>query len=165
MPSSCGPGSVIVKEDIMKVLLAVDHSPQSASAILALSRRPLPEGSVVGVISVVEKAGPPPVGELLTSAGGDLKEYQRLRVAAVETLTKEVAATLEAKGLKVETMVREGHPADAIVEEAKQWGAGLIVMGSHGYRGITRLLLGSVAQEVVNRAPCSVEVVRESGTD
>ena len=149
----------------MRVLLAVDHSPQSASAIMAVSHRGLPAGSIVRVLSVVENAGPPPVGELLAGAGGDLQEYQRQRVVAVETLTKEVAASLDANGLTVETAVREGAPADVIVEEAKQWPADLIVVGSHGHTGIKRLLLGSVAQSVVNHAPCSVEVVRDPRTD
>jgi nucleotide-binding universal stress UspA family protein len=48
-----------------------------------------------------------------------------------------------------------------IVEEASTWSADLIVMGSHGYTGLTRLLLGSVASYVVNHAPCSVEVARK----
>jgi nucleotide-binding universal stress UspA family protein len=145
----------------MKLLLAIDHSPQSASAIAAVSHRTFPAGSLVRVLSVVPNAGPPPVGELFASAGGDIAEYQRQRVATVETMTQEVAASLGAGGLTVETAVREGDPAHAIVQEAKEWGADVIVLGSHGYTGIKRLVLGSVAQAVVNQAPCSVEVVRD----
>ena len=48
-----------------------------------------------------------------------------------------------------------------IVDEAKDWPADLIVVGSHGYSGVKRWLLGSVAQSVVSHAPCSVEVVRK----
>lgn len=47
------------------------------------------------------------------------------------------------------------------MDEAERWPADLIVIGTHGYTGIKRWLLGSVAQAVVNRAPCSVEVVRK----
>jgi nucleotide-binding universal stress UspA family protein len=58
-------------------------------------------------------------------------------------------------------VVRRGDPRSVILEEAKEWDADLIVVGSHGYTGIKRLLLGSVAQSVVSHAPCSVEVVRQ----
>jgi nucleotide-binding universal stress UspA family protein len=56
--------------------------------------------------------------------------------------------------------MREGDPRSVIVEEAEQWPAELIVLGSHGYTGIKKWLMGSVAQSVVSHAPCSVEVVR-----
>jgi nucleotide-binding universal stress UspA family protein len=60
----------------------------------------------------------------------------------------------------VTTEVLTGSPKRIIVEEAETWGADLIVVGSHGYRGWERLLLGSVSQAVVSHADCSVEVVR-----
>ena len=51
-------------------------------------------------------------------------------------------------------------PKDAIVNEAREWDADLIVLGSHGYGRVKRLVLGSVAAGVVASAPCSVQVVR-----
>ncbi|HKG22127.1 MAG TPA: universal stress protein, partial [Blastocatellia bacterium] len=53
-----------------------------------------------------------------------------------------------------------GHPRYLITDEAERWGADLIVVGSHGYQGLTRLLLGSVSQAVASHAKCSVEIVR-----
>ena len=61
--------------------------------------------------------------------------------------------------------MRDGDPRTVIVDEAKEWSADLIVMGSHGYTGLKRLLLGSVAHSVVSHAPCSVEVVRVKQTE
>lgn len=52
--------------------------------------------------------------------------------------------------------VEIGHPATGIVETAKRWPADLIVMGSHGRGGVERMLLGSVAEEVMRHAPCPV---------
>lgn len=49
-----------------------------------------------------------------------------------------------------------GTPAACIVEVAKRWPADLIVMGSHGRGGVQRMLLGSVAEEVMRHAPCPV---------
>jgi nucleotide-binding universal stress UspA family protein len=62
--------------------------------------------------------------------------------------------------VSVTTKVMEGSPKDMIVEEAQDWGADLIVLGSHGYGRVRRVLLGSVASAVVAEAPCSVQVVR-----
>jgi nucleotide-binding universal stress UspA family protein len=75
-------------------------------------------------------------------------------------LTTRAAEKLEGKGFTVKTMVRDGDPRSVIVDEAANWSADLIVLGSHGYTGIKRFLLGSVALSVVSHAPCSVEVVR-----
>jgi nucleotide-binding universal stress UspA family protein len=58
------------------------------------------------------------------------------------------------------TAVVKGAPKQAIVEEAENWGADLIIMGSHGYGFWQRALLGSVSNSVVHHAPCSVLVVR-----
>ena len=53
-----------------------------------------------------------------------------------------------------------GHPADAIVREARERGADLIVMGTHGRTGLAKLFLGSVASRVVTAAHCPVLTVR-----
>jgi nucleotide-binding universal stress UspA family protein len=76
-------------------------------------------------------------------------------------LTTSIAETLKQKGLTVDSAVRDGDARSVIVDEARKWPADLIVLGSHGYTGIKRLLLGSVALSVVSHAPCSVEVVRQ----
>jgi nucleotide-binding universal stress UspA family protein len=60
----------------------------------------------------------------------------------------------------VESAVLIGSPGSAIIEESERWSPDLIVVGSHGYSALKRLLLGSVSQAVVSHAKCSVEVVR-----
>ena len=59
-----------------------------------------------------------------------------------------------------QVMVRTGDARDVINQTAKEIGADLIVMGTHGRRGISRALLGSVAENVVRTAPCAVLTVR-----
>jgi nucleotide-binding universal stress UspA family protein len=59
--------------------------------------------------------------------------------------------------------VRRGDPATEIVREAHEWGADLLVLGTHGRRGPLRLFLGSVAETVVRRLPCAVLVVPSVG--
>jgi len=61
-----------------------------------------------------------------------------------------------------EAFVREGDPRSVTGGEAKDWDADLIILGSHGYTGFKRWLLGSVTQAVASHAPCSVEKVRRN---
>ena len=57
-------------------------------------------------------------------------------------------------------MSKNERNKEIILDEAERWGADLIVVGSHGRRGLKRLWLGSVSQAVVSQAKCSVEIVR-----
>ena len=54
----------------------------------------------------------------------------------------------------------KGHPAEKIIEEAEKWGADLIVMGSRGLGGFSRLLLGSVSDAVIRYSKVPVVIVR-----
>jgi nucleotide-binding universal stress UspA family protein len=66
---------------------------------------------------------------------------------------------LRESGLSVREVVREGYPASVIEEEALQEGVDLIVVGSRGLSGLKHLLLGSIAERVVQKAPCPVLTV------
>ena len=143
----------------MKILLAIDNSEHSAEAVREIAARPWPPNTTVRVLSAIEPVTPPAV-ELWYDAGGNLERVQQEMTKRANELTTRGAERLEGKGFAVETMVRDGDPRSVIVDEAANWSADLIVMGSHGYTGVKRLLLGSVALYVVSHAPCSVEVVR-----
>ena len=67
---------------------------------------------------------------------------------------------LRESGHSVESVVREGYAATAIVDEANELGADLIVIGTHGLSGLKHMLLGSVAERVVQKAPCPVLTVK-----
>lgn len=71
-----------------------------------------------------------------------------------------VAERLRADGLQVTTEHTEGHPSDVIIERATALKADLIAMTTHGRGGIARALLGSVADEVIRKAPCPMLLVR-----
>ena len=60
----------------------------------------------------------------------------------------------------MEALVREGYPATVIVDEAKSLPADLIVIGTHGLTGLKHMLLGSIAERVVQKAPCPVLTVK-----
>lgn len=148
----------------MKILLAIDDSPYSEEAVRTLIARPWPKGAIVRVLTAVEKFTPPAV-ELWYDAGGDLERAREIVKKNAEQTVERAAEVIKPSGLPVETVVRDGNPRSVIVDEAKEWSADLIIVGSHGYTGVKRWLLGSVAQAVVGHAPCSVEVVRRKQTD
>lgn len=82
--------------------------------------------------------------------------------AARQRLEREIE-TVSGTGVEIDGEVREGAPAAQIVEEAREWGADLIVIGTHGHTGLQHALLGSVAERSVRLAPCPVLTVRQPG--
>jgi nucleotide-binding universal stress UspA family protein len=153
----------------MNLLLAVDDSECSAAAIREVARRPWPQGTRVRVLSVMaEDPGAPPPGLEVPSApleevplwpAGTLATQKVLDEGA-RRIALAAANALSTAGLATEIKVREGAPGAEIIAEAHEYGADLIVVGSHGYGPVKRVLLGSVASYVMNHASCAVEVVR-----
>jgi nucleotide-binding universal stress UspA family protein len=145
----------------MKILLAIDESPCSEAAIDEVCKRPWPEASEVRVLTAYDipvSVAPDP---LLLYA-----EYSDEMLAAAreraEKLIGEAASRIRKENgkLPVSEVAIEGPAKLVIVEEAKRWNADLIIVGSHGYGGLTRFLLGSTSHAVVLHSPCSVEVVK-----
>ena len=149
----------------MKILLATDGSEYSLSAI-DLCCDLISAGIVeaVRVISVYEAQVPIAAEPAVLSADF----YQKLDDIA-RNRTKDVvhddAQIIRAKtgnsSISITTDVKLGQPGRVIVEAAREWDADMIIVGSHGRGFWGRLALGSVSDEVVHHAPCSVIVVRD----
>lgn len=83
-----------------------------------------------------------------------------------ETIMKTGKARVDAAGVPVETALIEsvaGRVSDLVVADAKKWGADLIVIGTHGRRGVGRVFLGSDAEQIVRLAESPVLMVRSTG--
>jgi nucleotide-binding universal stress UspA family protein len=92
------------------------------------------------------------------------KTYEDLEAAArksAETQLKAVLARAKKAGARVKAILTEGIPVEQIVRAAKGKRADLIVIGTHGRTGFSRFFLGSVAERVVQLAPCPVLTVRK----
>src|SRR5258708_4848453 len=126
----------------MRILVAVDGSTFSDAAVEEIASRPWPDGTEVDVLSVSESPVYP-MGEaaaLPSSYYEDMEKIaQQQARAAVDKAVERLRAG--ASNLRVTTDVVAGHPVQEIVDRAERWGADLIVVGSHGYRGFKRLLL------------------------
>jgi len=86
-------------------------------------------------------------------------EEQRLWVQ--QALDQRVGAA-SARGLRARSLLKTGPAPETIVDTATEEGADLIVIGTHGRTGLTRLVIGSVAERVVRIAPCPVLIVKPS---
>src|SRR5690606_14472142 len=120
-------------------------------------------------LQVADSMGIRPQKRFMLVLGYDLMPPAPLsRTAYDEAAAAELRTFVEGLSADVsdaETQVATGEPTEALVTEAKQWGADLLVLGTEGRSGLPRLLIGSVAEFVVKRAPCDVLVVppRERG--
>jgi nucleotide-binding universal stress UspA family protein len=146
----------------MKILLAVDGSEYSDAAVKSVASRPWPTGTIVKVFAAVELPFVPTTETwaLPDSYYTELEKAQSEKAQAA--IDKSVKILREGQGLVFEiiTETHIGQAQSVILDEAEKWGADLIVLGSHGYRGFKRFLLGSVSQAVAAHANCSVEIVR-----
>jgi nucleotide-binding universal stress UspA family protein len=137
-----------------KVLIAVDEDPIAAYAAdvgIDLAR------SLHAQVALIYAIDP---SLTLAPEGGMVAD--ELAAAAKRDAARLMAdfrARLQADAHAL-AFISQGPPGPEIVKVAKEWQADLIVIGSHGRRGITRALVGSVAEVVMRHAPCPVLVVR-----
>lgn len=145
----------------MKILVGTDGSNCSEKAMRAVANRPWPTETLVRVISVREPIVP--AGTMPMAFDPVLMDevLERERRRAEDALTS-ARQILSSAGRKLcnssETLF--GDPRTVLLDEAKSWSADLVVLGSHGLRGLDRVLLGSVSEAVAMHAHCSVEVIR-----
>lgn len=143
----------------MKILLALDESPHATAALRWVTGHAWPAATAVRALSSV-RSDLYVTGEMYAPVASELDAVLTADTARTEALLAAAAAELARHGLKVDTRATNGDPRFTIVDEAKAWGADLVVMGSHGRTGLAKLFLGSVASHVVAHAPCSVLVVK-----
>jgi nucleotide-binding universal stress UspA family protein len=148
-------------ESLNRILVPVDFSAHSEKAIRYATTLANKFGARLSLVHVIEdpfvtgawqaEVFVPNIPELLN----DL-------IKSAKTQLAERKKDLAAHGFIIETAVITGRPATAIVEQASTGRFDLIVMGTHGRTGLSHALLGSVAERVVQKAPCPVLTVRDA---
>jgi nucleotide-binding universal stress UspA family protein len=139
----------------MKILVGIDDSKFSGDVSRAIVTQFRTEHTEVRVLHVLQPSAPAPP----QMAPGYAPELDDQKKPARE-LVERIANELHAAGFKVDPTVEVGDIREKIIDCASDWGADLIVVGSHGRSGIQRFLLGSLAEFVARHAKCSVEIVR-----
>lgn len=142
-----------------RILVAVDFSEESRSALACAAEMAARFDASLTLVHVVEPHFGPPDTDVpaLTGEASDAEEYAEAKLE-LSALGEQMLGPCRV----VETVVRAGLAFFEITEAAKALGADLIVVGTHGYTGIKRALLGSTAERVVRHAPCPVLVARAS---
>lgn len=139
----------------MKILAGIDDSKYSGDVLRAIVAQFRTENTEVRVLHVLQPSAPAPP-QMAPGYAPELDDQKKPARELVERIAKE----LHSAGFKVDTVVRIGDVRETIIDAAAEWRADLIVVGSHGQKGIQRFLLGSVAEFVARHAKCSVEIVR-----
>lgn len=158
---------VTPKDSPRRILLATDGSEMSKLAVQSIAERPWPAGTEVRILSAVELALTP-FQSALEPPFANAEAMEMIREEGMKRAQDAVASaeeTIAAAGLNTSESISVlvDPPKQVILDEAKLWGADLIVVGSHGHRGISRLVLGSVSEAVATHAECSVDVIRKRG--
>jgi nucleotide-binding universal stress UspA family protein len=140
------------------LVIATDGSQASEKAVaqgLALARQ---LGARVTMVTVTEPLPPMMAGDALAVS---LQEFAKAAEAHADRVLSGAAAAAGSSGVPCEVVhVRDRFPAEGIIETAKGRGGDLIVVGSHGRRGVSKLLLGSQANSIVTQSSIPVLVCR-----
>lgn len=155
-----------------KILVALDNGTTSDALFAqALELAQATEAALLLVhsLSNQEESSPLPMSGKLDSiywAPGtelDLEAWRqawgRYETESLERLRR-YAATANTAGVSTEFRQLIGNPATALCKAAQEWGADLIMIGNRGRSGLAELVLGSVSNDVMHRAPCAVLVVK-----
>jgi nucleotide-binding universal stress UspA family protein len=142
-----------------KILVPVDGSPTSSNAIEKAAAIAAAFDGAVTVVSVIDNYA-------FTGVGVDFAygpaEYLAAATAEANACVSAARQLFESRGIPVTASVVEGHAAyRGVLETAETMGADLIVMGSHGRRGLEKFVLGSVAAQVLSHAHVPILIVRE----
>jgi len=142
----------------MRILLATDSSDSSDAAADAVIAQSDPMDSEVHVVHVVDfPTNLIPEAHIYSPPSGRGRAAERKHA---QGLVDKVASKLRSHGLRVTTSIAWGDPRSQIIKAAEAWDADLIVIGSRSWKGLGRILMGSVPEGVARHARCSVQIVR-----
>jgi len=146
----------------MKTLVAIDGSECSMRALEYVASRHWEDTDQFMVLSVVEPI-PADFGVGIVPPPAGISGIEDRLYAETAEISGQGGAKIQAAFPKnlVEVRVASGLVADTICNSAASWDADLIILGSHGRKGLSHFLLGSVAEEVLKKSPCSVEVIKD----
>jgi nucleotide-binding universal stress UspA family protein len=137
-----------------RIFIAIDGGAPAAQAVTVGSQLAETLGAEVTVFHAIEGPHPP------TQDGASVEELVELERRRREEIFADLRGQLPASVIRMARVTRGEAPAAAILQAASEWAADLVVIGSHGREGLIGALLGSVAEEVVRRAPCAVLVIK-----
>jgi nucleotide-binding universal stress UspA family protein len=154
-PTTTSEAAVLQPLSIKRIVVGTDFSEGSDAAMVKAFALALAHNAVVDLVHVVELGvlfAPVSLGSMALADGPALFEE-------IDRALSSRAEEAKRAGLVCQTNSLQGFPPAEIVQHAKKTSADLVVVGTHGRTGITHLVLGSVAERVVQRSICPVLIV------
>jgi len=149
---------------IQNILIAYDGSPNAKRAVQLVARLASGRNGRVTLVQVMESTPPssraPAIAGIRTSIARELKRIHARRVKTADQALKRAAAVLNRNGWKTRIELRTGEPLRELTETARKTRADLVVAGARGASGVRHLLLGSVAEGILNRSAVPVLLAR-----
>ncbi|GAB1722066.1 MAG: hypothetical protein GDA65_11325 [Nitrospira sp. CR1.1] len=149
-----GAGAVATTA-IKRIVVPIDLSTCSLDALEYAVQFAKPLGAALTILHAME-----PVAYGLDFSLSHAKEWKEQRDYLEKRLNL-LSACVTAHGIQADHVLKPGLPADSIASYATQQGFDLMIMGTHGRRGISHVLLGSIAGAMLRHAPCPVLTVRQ----
>jgi len=146
-----------------KILVPVDGSPTSNAGLREAIGVAKAQRASVQLVHVVDYHYLVMTG---LEAGAYIDDLMASLTESGRRILKRAEALVRKSGVPVTTVLLEspvGPAADSIVRQAKKWKADLVVIGTHGRRGVRRILMGSDAEQIVRNSPVPVMLVRSPG--
>ena len=140
---------------LRRILMAVQGPEDAAVLTKFLSSKPFKETAEIMVVTVIPAAQP-----LFPQGFAKVDELIEKTIVGARAFVEATASALSKLQYNAKGYILMGAPALAILQEASASDPDLILVGSHGRRGITRFLLGSVSHTILHRAPCPLLIVR-----
>ena len=139
---------------MQKILVAHDGSKSSDKALKKALELAANSKASITIVSVIP--------ELYLTELSDLERNRILAALSKETADamEKIRKSLSGKSIEVKTVIRQGDPAEKILETAQKMKVDIIITGSHGRHGTKKFLMGSVSSKVVDYSKCPVLVVK-----
>ncbi len=144
------------KNKAMKVLLTNDGSPHSRMASQFTQNLTFPPSTSLYLLKVIDG----PDTQSSGTTGRSIKSFQSQEMNNARELINQQSQSLETPTLPVTPLVSKGIPGGVILSTIDKHDIDLVVLGTHGRKGLQRFLLGSVSEWVLSEAPCSTLIVR-----
>jgi nucleotide-binding universal stress UspA family protein len=150
-------------DEPVRIIIGVDGSPGAEEAVRQVGRRMWVRGTEVRLIAVDDRVSATGIAGILPTSAAMIDGCKEEAAVKARAMLEWAEEGLRAIGLSISVEVKEGDPQRVLIDEAQEWGADSIFVGSRGFNStLERFMAGSVSTALVTGAPCPVEVVRES---
>jgi universal stress protein A len=143
---------------LKKILCPIDHSDCSKEALKYAVSLAMKDEAKLLLLHVIDIRSFNEGLDAMTKQMPDEETLEQLRVKLIDCIPEEIRDDMD-----IEAIVVQGIPFAEIISTAKEKEIDMIVIGSHGRTGLSHMMLGSVSEKVVRKAPCPVLTVRQPG--